>query len=155
MLANTKADNLIRFRRLRNTSTRNRMMSPTKHVEKHIHKVKRQKFKSGNEMYFCTLPDCYFKVNPALYLGKESICWRCGNTFIMNEYSLRLAKPHCEKCHQPKDKNSLNPSTDIAQTMDRLQATGTEAVSLSDRLNNVLKNATGDKTVATLEDEDI
>lgn len=68
----------------------------------HIHKLKRIRYKSGNTIFFCILPDCSFKANIALSLGKRSICWRCNNPFIMTEYSLRLAKPHCENCHQPK-----------------------------------------------------
>jgi hypothetical protein len=71
-------------------------------AQKHIHKFKRLKYKSGNVTFFCTLPDCSQKINPALALGKRSLCWRCGDEFIMNEYSLRLAKPHCENCHKPK-----------------------------------------------------
>jgi hypothetical protein len=70
--------------------------------EQHIHKYKRLRYKSGNEIFFCALPDCNQKINPALALGKRSLCWRCGEAFIMNEYALRLAKPHCEACHKPK-----------------------------------------------------
>jgi hypothetical protein len=68
----------------------------------HVHKLKRLRYKSGNEVFFCTLPDCSFKSNIALSLGKRSICWRCGSEFILDEYSLRLAKPHCSECHKPK-----------------------------------------------------
>jgi|SRR5579863_1208039 len=69
----------------------------------HVHKLKRLKYKSGNTIFFCSLPDCTFKTNIALALGKRTICWRCGEPFIMSEYSLRLAKPHCENCHRPKE----------------------------------------------------
>ena len=69
----------------------------------HTHKLKRLKYKSGNTIFFCCLPDCTFKTNIALALGKRSLCWRCGQEFILSEYSLRLAKPHCENCHQPKN----------------------------------------------------
>ena len=68
----------------------------------HIHKLKRLKYKSGNTIFFCSLPDCTFKTNIALALGKRSLCWRCGESFIMSEYALRLAKPHCDQCHRPK-----------------------------------------------------
>lgn len=79
-----------------------------KTVSKHVHKLRRHVHKSGNAVLFCALPDCSFKINPALALGKRSICWRCGEEFIMNEYSLRLTKPHCEKCHKPKkNKNEV------------------------------------------------
>jgi hypothetical protein len=72
-------------------------------TEKHVHKFKRLKYKTGSTIFFCTLPDCSVKLNPALALGKRSICWRCGEPFVMTEYSLRLAKPHCENCHKPKN----------------------------------------------------
>ena len=69
----------------------------------HTHKLKRIRYKSGNTIFFCVLPDCSYKANIALSLGKRSICWRCNSPFILSEYSLRLAKPHCENCHQPKN----------------------------------------------------
>lgn len=67
--------------------------------EKHIHKFKRHVYSTGNKVYFCTLPDCQFKINIEFALGKESLCNRCGKPFLMNVYSMRLAKPHCEDCH--------------------------------------------------------
>lgn len=69
--------------------------------EKHVHKLRRHTYKTGNAVYFCAL-DCKFKIITSLALGKRTICWRCGEEFVMNEYSIRLAKPHCEKCHKPK-----------------------------------------------------
>jgi len=86
-------------------------------TEKHVHKFRRLRYKSGNEIFFCTLPDCSAKINQSLALGKRSICWRCGEPFIMNEYSLRLAKPHCNNCHKPK--NEIVPPT--INLSDRLQ----------------------------------
>lgn len=71
-------------------------------AEKHTHKLRRHKFKTGNTVYFCMLPDCNFKIAQPFALGKRSICHRCGEPFVMNEYSVRLAKPHCEDCHQTK-----------------------------------------------------
>lgn len=68
----------------------------------HVHKFRRHTYKSGSSVYFCILPDCNKKVSPALTLGKRAVCWRCGKDFIMNDYSIRLAKPHCQDCHQSK-----------------------------------------------------
>lgn len=65
---------------------------------KHIHKLKKHKYKSGNTVFHCILPDCYFKVETALALGKEAICNICGESFIMSEYSIRLTRPHCANC---------------------------------------------------------
>jgi hypothetical protein len=71
--------------------------------QEHVHRFRRLKYKSGSTIFFCTLPDCSVKMNIALALGKRSLCWRCGQPFILDEYSLRLAKPHCENCHKPKN----------------------------------------------------
>lgn len=73
----------------------------------HVHKFKRLKYKTGGQIFFCTQPDCSVKLNPALALGKRTICWRCGEPFLMNEYALRLVKPHCENCHKSKNGVSL------------------------------------------------
>jgi hypothetical protein len=73
---------------------------------KHVHKLKKVRFKTGNVIFFCALPDCTYKINPALALGKLSICWRCGKSFSLSEYALRLMKPHCIDCH--KGKGSVN-----------------------------------------------
>ena len=75
-------------------------------IEKHTHKLKRKKYKTGNTIYFCTLPDCHYKIEVELALGKKSICNICGDEFIINEYTLRLAKPHCTNCGKVKVRNS-------------------------------------------------
>lgn len=125
-------------------------------VQKHVHKLKRIKFKSGNASFFCVLPDCTFKVNPALALGKRSECWRCGEEFLLNEYSIRLAKPHCEKCHHPKNgKDKEESHTDNvlqAHKDSTLSGHGTvpmsESSSLADRLTSVIHDAqTGDEDI--------
>lgn len=68
----------------------------------HVHRLKRHVHKSGHAIFFCTLPDCTYKINVALALGKRAICWRCGKEFLLDEYALRLVKPHCEDCHKHK-----------------------------------------------------
>lgn len=88
----------------------------------HIHKFKRLRYKSGNIIFFCALPDCSQKINIALALGKRSLCWRCGNEFLITEYSLRLAKPHCESCHKPKKVADI-PTFDSLSLSDRLSQT--------------------------------
>lgn len=106
---------------------------------KHIHKLKRLKFKSGNIIFFCALPDCSHKTNIALALGKRSICWRCGEPFIMNEYSLRLAKPHCDNCHKPKNQTEiiLNSAALGGKTDTLIDSVD----SLADRLSQTIKQA--------------
>ena len=100
--------------------------------EKHIHKLRRHKYKTGNIIYFCVL-DCSFKVAPALAIGKTTICWICGQPFSMNEYTIRLAKPHCTNCHKPKDgkifipipEDAMSDDTDVIDSLkNRLAAFG-------------------------------
>jgi hypothetical protein len=62
------------------------------------------------------------------------LCWRCGNEFIMNEYSLRLAKPHCEGCHKPK---KIDNDEEIHEST-REEA---ENYSLAKRLQQTIKQA--------------
>ena len=101
--------------------------------EKHIHKLKRLKYKSGSVIFFCALPDCSFKINISLALGKRSICWRCGDTFIMTEYALKLAKPHCEKCHHPKREIQELGKEELKVIM--------KDITLADRLNQAIQQA--------------
>jgi len=70
---------------------------------KHTHKLRRHTYKkTGNSVFFCTLPDCHFKIDAALALGKKSLCNLCDNEFIMNEYQVKLVKPHCCDCGKIK-----------------------------------------------------
>ncbi len=114
--------------------------------DKHTHKFKRLKYKSGNCIFFCALPDCSQKISTALALGKRSICWRCGETFIMSEYSLRLAKPHCDACHKPKKVEVDNLIEVVRYGLHPL-----EDISLADRLQQTIQQA--QKT--TIEEEEI
>src|SRR6266849_9861751 len=118
--------------------------------EKHIHKLKRLKYKSGNVIFFCSLPDCSFKTNISLALGKRSICWRCGNSFIISEYSLRLAKPHCDACHKPKnDSIERNPDGSVIVPLERYNEVPvgfnpvetTHTLTLAERLQQTRKQA--------------
>lgn len=107
----------------------------------HIHKLKRLRYKSGNAIFFCVLPDCKFKASIPLSLGKRSTCWRCGNEFIMNDYSLRLAKPHCEACHQSKDSKAEFKEEELYIHTDAMPP-GVECPSpltLSERLQQVIQ----------------
>lgn len=85
-----------------NPPTRYARINNMAKTQKHTHKLRRHRYKSGNVVYFCALPDCNYKIATGLALGKRVVCWRCGDEFLMNEYSIRLAKPHCENCHKPK-----------------------------------------------------
>jgi len=67
-------------------------------VTDHVHKLRRHAYKNGTKVYFCCLPDCNYKVDVGLAIGKRSLCNICGSEFLMNEYSIKLSKPHCSSC---------------------------------------------------------
>lgn len=68
----------------------------------HVHKLKRHKYKTGVKVFFCTLPDCHYRIDVELALGKRSLCNICGKEFLINEYTIKLAKPHCQDCGREK-----------------------------------------------------
>lgn len=65
---------------------------------KHIHRLKRHRYKNGETIFFCMMPRCKYRSEFHLALGEEVICNRCSKPFIMNERSIRLDRPHCEDC---------------------------------------------------------
>ena len=103
-------------------------MKSTAQKLSHCCKWKRHTYETGTKIFFCTLPKCNKKLKIGLALGKESLCWRCGEVFILNEYSVRLARPHCENCHKSKnliDKTSITfcppiPKKETRQAMSDL-----------------------------------
>lgn len=71
-------------------------------AEKHVHKLMKRKYKNSSA-FFCILPDCFFKlVDSNLALGKRTICHQCGEEFELNEYSVKLKRPHCSNCGKVK-----------------------------------------------------
>jgi hypothetical protein len=86
----------------------------------HTHKLRRHKYPSGNSVYFCTLPDCHYKIDVPLALGKRTVCNICGNEFIMNEYTIKLAKPHCLDCGKIKVKDAEGNSRYIKKVTNQI-----------------------------------
>lgn len=71
-------------------------------TQKHIHKLKKHTYKTGNSVFFCTLPDCHYKIDAALTVGKITLCNLCGKEFRLNEYDIRRVRPHCSDCVKVK-----------------------------------------------------
>ena len=78
---------------------------------KHIHRYQRANIAKAQgkkyEVYRCSLPDCNHYLVPELVAGKKSICWRCGDPFVITTNLLRLAKPHCKNCTKPELSNRV------------------------------------------------
>lgn len=67
-------------------------------IQKHTHKLKRHKYTTGNEVFFCILPDCTFKIDVPFAVGKRTVCHRCNGEFLLDENTVRLKRPHCNDC---------------------------------------------------------
>jgi hypothetical protein len=65
---------------------------------KHLHKLKKHKYKTGTVIFHCVLPECHYKIESFLSLGKRSLCNICGEEFLLDEYSIKLVRPHCRNC---------------------------------------------------------
>jgi hypothetical protein len=73
----------------------------------HTHRYKRApagKEKDGKVYYFCTLPDCYHKMQREFLVGKKSLCNECGAELTLRlKEELRRAAPKCAKCSKTKE----------------------------------------------------
>ncbi len=109
-------------------------------IKDHIHKLKRHTYNNGTKVYFC-VNDCNFKVEVALALGKIVLCNICGKDFKMNEYSIKLAKPHCTNCGKVKIKDADGNAKFISKgrPIAAIADLGQQAVSsLKDRMSKVV-----------------
>ena len=106
----------------------------------HIHKLKRHTYKTtGNAVFHCVLPDCYFKVDVALSLGKRCLCNVCNGEMTINEYSIRATRPRCESCRKRRSVS--------AKVINKMASTAVE--SLRERLNSAVSMG-----VESVEDSD-
>lgn len=77
---------------------------PNKKSDHEVHKYYRTEFSnSGTTIYRCGLPGCPHFVYEPLVIGRFSVCWRCGNDFIINKKTIRNRKLHCEECTKGKE----------------------------------------------------
>lgn len=104
----------------------------------HVHKLKRHKYNTGNQIFFCTLPDCNYKVDVALALGKKSLCNICGDEFIMSEYTIKLVKPHCTRCGKVKVTDQDGATRYVRKTADKVLLS--VATDTTDNLRNRLES---------------
>lgn len=80
-------------------------------VMKHIHRYILRNLGSKEKprkLYACSLPDCtHFMPTNKLVIGKHSLCWGCGEQFVIGYDQIRAhqVKPTCRDC---KDKRPCN-----------------------------------------------
>lgn len=71
----------------------------------------------GKKIWRCGLPSCtHYVFDKHLVVGRQSICWACGEPFILTNPALRRAKPTCG-CKLKENKDVLNV-LDVLTRMD-------------------------------------
>lgn len=129
-------------------------------TKQHVHKLKRLNYKNKESVYFC-VKDCKYKIYVPLALGKESECWKCGKAFKLTEYSIRLAKPHCNACIVHKGNKDISideiiPTIPVESTEQLSEPQGERTFdtdSLMDRLRKTIhKYDDPDKAIETKDD---
>lgn len=99
----------------------------------HIHKLRRDRYSTGRSFYYC-VNDCSFKVDVKHSLGKTVLCNKCNKPFVMNEYSIRSAKPKCFDCVKRKE------STSSAVNLDSIISFGVKNANIVDRNEPTTRN---------------
>lgn len=68
-----------------------------------IHKYYWSQFKvSKTVIYRCGVEGCTHFIYEPLVVNRLSLCWRCGDAFVITVKSLRSKKLHCESCTRGK-----------------------------------------------------
>lgn len=123
-------------------------------IQKHTHKLKRHKYSTGVAVYFCTLPDCNYKIETALALGKRSVCNLCDREFFLTEYHIKLAKPHCDACSKRKVRGTNGKNYYVRTTKtESSNLLGTLAQTSLSELKNRLGSVVTYSTNATTKDD--
>jgi hypothetical protein len=82
-------------------------------THKGAHKYLRRKLGKHDQyvVWACVLPDCTHYIAEAFVIGKKSICWRCGDEFVINARTKELYKPHCRDCTRSKAEDVQAPES--------------------------------------------
>lgn len=65
------------------------------------HKYMKKKVGNKNNPYIvwkCMVPGCTHYITYELGENRHTICWRCGDTTILDKLMMELTRPHCRKC---------------------------------------------------------
>ena len=65
----------------------------------HTHKYIRIKT-DKKALMKCAIPGCRHFIARMLAVGRESLCWKCGEVFFLTMENTTLKKPCCETCRR-------------------------------------------------------
>lgn len=64
-------------------------------------------------VYRCVLPKCSYYIQKKLAMNKETQCWGCGLTIILNPSYRSTKRPKCKDCRSNKGKyKKIEKTTD-------------------------------------------
>lgn len=79
----------------------------------HTHKYERRFIgrKKDYEVFVCQIPRCTHYVEAAFIVGRQSICWVCGDEFVVFKPTNNPVpkRPHCRECTRKRDKSHVKP----------------------------------------------
>lgn len=77
-------------------------------AKKHIHKYHKITLGYGR-VWSCAIPECshFMPRNmEARVIGKASLCWSCGNQFVLDENNMKQDRPVCVNCDKSVERVS-------------------------------------------------
>jgi len=82
----------------------------------HTHKYERiiQGKNKSHIIFACRLPNCTHFLTRELIVGKESLCWKCHDSFVLGSMDRNMRRPVCSK-HKDRRKKLevMAPSIDV------------------------------------------
>jgi hypothetical protein len=80
-------------------------MSSSQRCKTHKYRSYSKNSRFRSDIYYCI--NCSSYKPKTMIIGTHSLCWKCGNEFIMNEHTIQL-KPHCDSCARTQDNDIQN-----------------------------------------------
>lgn len=87
-------------------------------MSSHTHKYQRAKLGPKYLIYRCMLPGCSHYVPANLVVGRECICWNCGDSFYIKKGHIQKS-PKCPDCTGSK-KHEKIAGVDVAAFLSSL-----------------------------------
>lgn len=78
---------------------------------RHIHRYHKThpNTRRNEPVWACSLPGCsHFIPYNTTVEGRKSLCWKCGQVFIMTETEMAMDNPECPSCALGIDTDTLD-----------------------------------------------
>ena len=92
---------------------------------KHVHKYHKVELEGGYSVWACSYCNHYMPQHlERLIPGRQSLCWNCGETIVLNAMNMKYDKPTCEECAPNADKqvSQLVKQLETGKSIDEILA---------------------------------